>query len=382
MNHKNKGLSKEIIVLGDVEMGAGNLTDDFISDKTLSSLIVGLAEKPHPIDLIFNGDTFDFLKCPSQLKPRTKYPRQVTQKISLQKMRLIAKAHAPVFQAMKAFAQKEGKCLYFTLGNHDHELIQKRVQHELQKILGNSKQVVFSGLYYRKHGIYVEHGQQYDALFKIYPDQIFLRYRKKQILNYPLISLGMLGSFMQMKEKYPFLERVFPKSHVFSQHPVAGRKFRAQAARHFFKFLAQYPLYHRHKAVPATELFRNIYSRLRTMRFDPENITAKFQQESSVQESLVILGHIHEKIMSTSKKQLIIHPGSWRDEYDFNPQTRELVPRSKRYVQIQIIDGKPHHSLIDIPGRETAFTFDEVIHHEIDFIRLAAQQEGFSPKIQ
>ena len=57
--------------MGDIEMGAGNLTDDFISDKSLSNVILEQSRKDHPVALVLNGDTFDFLKCPSQIIPKT-----------------------------------------------------------------------------------------------------------------------------------------------------------------------------------------------------------------------------------------------------------------------------------------------------------------------
>ena len=75
-------MKKQILIFGDIEMGAGNLTDDFISDKTLSRLILEFARRDHPIDLVLNGDIFDFLKAPSQLCP-TLYPRHITKDVSL-----------------------------------------------------------------------------------------------------------------------------------------------------------------------------------------------------------------------------------------------------------------------------------------------------------
>ncbi len=58
-------MERETIILGDIEMGGGTLTDDFISDKALSHLIRTLSQRAHRVDLVLNGDTFDFLKCPS-----------------------------------------------------------------------------------------------------------------------------------------------------------------------------------------------------------------------------------------------------------------------------------------------------------------------------
>ena len=45
---------KEIIVIGDTELGCGDLHDDFISDKLLSKLIRSLAKKKHPVELVLN----------------------------------------------------------------------------------------------------------------------------------------------------------------------------------------------------------------------------------------------------------------------------------------------------------------------------------------
>ena len=90
-------LEKEIISLGDIEMGAGNLTDDFISDKALAELISELSKRPHLVDLIFNGDTFDFLKSPYFKTNQLTYPRHITAEISLNKLNLIYHAHNKVF---------------------------------------------------------------------------------------------------------------------------------------------------------------------------------------------------------------------------------------------------------------------------------------------
>ena len=69
---------KEIIILGDIEMGGGTLTDDFISDNTLTKLIYSLCNKNAPVDLVLNGDTFDFLKCPYIVNNAASYPRHIT----------------------------------------------------------------------------------------------------------------------------------------------------------------------------------------------------------------------------------------------------------------------------------------------------------------
>ncbi len=378
---------KQIIVLGDIEMGAGNLTDDFIADRKLSTLIMELARKRHPVDLVLNGDTFDFLKCPSQLQPHTKYPRHITKEISLAKLELMYKAHAPVFDALAEFVKSDGhlkskvKNIYFILGNHDHDLVYPEVQERIRKLLGNAARIRFPGLTYTERGVYVEHGQQYDFLFKINFEQLFSNYEGQSILKLPFVSLGLISRFMKFKEENPFIERIFPRPALFSHHRVIAQKMNINTLGYFFKSMLYYPF--RFYSDPTytfpTGFLRELYKRVRTVHWDVDNITNIFLQKRKIKKEIIVLGHIHEKRIAKGPKRVIIHPGSWRDEYDFNSLTRELAPRSKRYVDIKIIDDKPQYEIVDLPQDRNILYFDDVIKDELKFIGLAAKEEGYAP---
>lgn len=373
-------LQKEIIVIGDIEMGAGNLTDDFIADEKLVKLIQEQTKKEHPVDLVFNGDTFDFLRCPSKLHPRPFYPRHVTEEVSLAKLRLIHHAHRPVFDALKEFVQQEGKYVYFILGNHDHDLVYGEVQEEIKEILGNKERVNFPGLRYEELGIHVEHGQQYDFLFKVNFEKLFLKHKGETFLNFPFVSFGLLGPFMHFKETNPFIDRIFPRPALLTHHQVIARKFNKYTIKYFLKSLLYYPF--RFYSDPTytfpTGLVRELYKRIRTLHWDVDNILAIFMKESKIRKKIIVLGHLHEKRISRGKKRTIIIPGSWRDEYDFDPKTRELVPRSKRYVQIYLFDNKrPRYNIIDLPLERSIFYFDDVIKDEMKYLESAAREEGF-----
>lgn len=378
----NKETNKEIIVIGDIEMGAGNLTDDFIADKALSSLIQELAQRPQPVDLILNGDTFDFLKCPSTLKPKTHYPRHVTEEISVAKLRLIHKAHQPVFDALRIFLAVSGKNIYFIVGNHDHDLVYEEVQREIKKMLVNQEQVHFPGLSYREGDVYVEHGHQYDFFFKANFEKLFLKHKGETFLNLPYVSFGLLGPFMRLKEANPFIERIFPRPALLTHHRVMARKLNKETISYFLKSMLFYPF--RFYSDPSytfpSGIIREFYKRLRTLHWDVGNVTAAFMKQSRVQQHIVVLGHIHEKRLAQGRKKIVIHPGSWRDEYDFDPKTRELIPRSKRYVRIEVGAGRPQYTLVDLPMLRSIWGFDEVIKDELAYIRLAAREEGYTTK--
>ncbi len=371
---------KEVIVIGDIEMGAGNLTDDFISDEALSKLIHTLARRKHPIDLVLNGDTFDFLKCPSQLRPETKYPRHISVDVSLAKLALIYKAHERVFNSLKSFASSPGKMIYFILGNHDQDLVYKEVQEELRKYLGDSRNVIFPGLVYRKHKVYVEHGQQYDILFRVNFEKIFLSHKGITILNFPFVAFGLLGKFMRLKEENPFLERIFPRPKMLSHHRVIARKINRYTLGYFLKSLMYYPF--RFYSDPTYSWPRNLilefFRQMKRARFDVDDIISIFKRQRKKRDKVYVLGHIHEKRLVRHRKKVIIHPGSWRDEYNFDSNTRELVPRRKRYVQIRIFEGNPEYRLVDYYIKRSIFYFDDVVKDELKYIRLSAKEENFT----
>ncbi len=429
MERETASPEKEIVVIGDIEMGAGNLTDDFISDQLLSGLIMELAERPHPVDLVLNGDTFDFLKCPSKLKPVTHYPRHITEEVSLAKLRLIHRAHLPVFEALARFvsggevsggelagglasrpASRKGevpvgresrqsgeserepkwnqkvepkgkKNIYFILGNHDPDLVYEEVQEEIRSLLGNPplERVRFPGLRYEGQGVYVEHGHQYDFVFKMNFEKLFLKHRDNSILNLPFVSFGLISHFMRLKEENPFIERIFPRPELLTHHRVIARKINSGTLGYFFKSLLYYPF--RFYSDPTytfpTGLVREFYHRLRTVHWDVDNITNIMLKNREVKKEVIVLGHIHEKRIAKGPKRVVIHPGSWRDEYNFNSRTRELIPRSKRYVRISIINGRPIYELVDMSRRRSILYLDEVLKNELSFIRAAAAEENY-----
>ncbi len=374
-------MKKQIIVFGDIEMGAGNLSDDFISDKTLSRLIRNFAQRQHPIDLVLNGDIFDFLKCPSQLNP-TIYPRHITKEVSLAKLGLIYQAHQEVFQALRYFAAQKDKAIYFIIGNHDHDLYYHDVQQEIQRLLQSTEKVRFPGLKYEESGVYIEHGHQYDFLFQINFENLFLNHKGQSLLNFPFVTFGLISSFMKMKEEHPFLERIFPRPELFTHHRLIAKKVTKRTLGYFLKSLLYYPF--RFYSDPTysfpTDIFREFYKRIRNINFDVDDITTIFRRKTRrAKDKIYVLGHIHEKRLAKSPKRVIIHPGSWRDEYDLQPKTRELLPRTKRYVEINLAEnGELGYELIDTFIKRSIFDFDEVLKDELKFIEQAAAEEEFA----
>jgi len=380
-------IQKEIIVLGDIEMGGGTLTDDFISDQALSSLLQSLTLRKYPLDLILNGDTFDFLKCP-YVEPSGEhsYPRHITAEISLAKLKLIYAAHQPVFDALARFLKTKKNKVFFIIGNHDHDLFFPGVQKEIQRLLGRTKNIFFC-LYYQSDKVYVEHGHQYDFLNKISPRHLFLDYQGKRILNIPWVSFGLISRFMYIKEENPFLERIKPVQLLFTHHRGILRKLTIHSSLYFLKSFLYYPF--RYYGDPTyaypKAVVREIYRRIMKVHWEVDEIVRVFkrQRKKKLSEHRVyVLGHKHKKYLEEKDGWTIIHPDTWRDEYTLDAETNQLTAKPKMYVQVKVINNDPRYALVNVPITRSIWPFEEVVKDELRYIKLAAAEENFRLRLQ
>lgn len=375
-------MKKEIIILGDIEMGGGTLTDDFISDKTLSKLIYSLCNKNIPVDLVLNGDTFDFLKCPHIVNNTTDYPRHITSEISLAKLRLIYQAHISVFEALKRFAQEKKNKIYFIIGNHDADLVHLEIQENIKVLLESSGNVFFS-FYYNEGGVHAEHGHQYDFLNKVNEEHLFLDYQGQKILNIPWMSLGLISKFMSLKEQYPMLERITPRLAMFSHHKSVEKVITRHGLQYLLKSLVYYPL--RYYSDPTytfpRELLREFYRRWKRVHWDIDEIVTIFKKKRKRKlhrNKIYVFGHVHKHYLEQNGKITIIHPDTWRDEYFLDTQTRRLTPKSKRYVRIGVErDQSLRWELINTSISRSILHFDDVIRDEKKYVQLAREEEGY-----
>ena len=130
-------MNKRIFIIGDVEIGRRDRMDDFCDDPTLVRFIdhLSLLVQHEAVQLILNGDFFDFLK----ISYKNEYPRYVTEEISLWKLNQVLKAHPLVFEALRSFLSHPNAEIFFVIGNHDADLIWPSLQKEIRKILGDKK---------------------------------------------------------------------------------------------------------------------------------------------------------------------------------------------------------------------------------------------------
>ncbi len=373
-----------IYVFGDIEIGGGTLTDDFIADRLLCKTILAISCNRGRVDLVLNGDTFDFLKCPYIKNGVKTYPRHITAEISLRKLELMYQAHLLVFSALRTFVSNSHHRIYFNYGNHDPDLTFAEVQKKLKQLLGNSTRIYFDYSYNLK-GVHVEHGHLYDFLHKLEKDKDFLMYRGKKILNLPFVSFGLITHFMTLKEEHPFMERIKARPILFEHEHKVSKRIRHLSASYFLKSVMYYPL--RHFRDPTYRLPRGLFDefvkRFREQHWDVDHVAILFKEQNREKLStlrshnIYVLGHTHDYNIDRDSRYVILHPDTWRDEYILSSDLKDLVPKRKSYVKIVPQGIGWSWRIISVTNKRSIISFKEGLAQEHACVARAAEEEGY-----
>ena len=366
-------MPKELILFSDIELGGGTNTDDFACDGLLVEIINSFQKEKNPIDLILNGDTFDFLKCPIIRKRFTFYLEHITANVALEKLDLIYGAHKSVFIALKKFLKQKKNNIYFIYGNHDYELLFPEIQKKIKNIL-NSENVFFQQSYF-KNRVYAEHGHMYDIWFRYNPKKVFRDYNGKKELNIPALFSGFSKYFMDSKECYPFLDRIDDKLNLLKIKPTFKIKLEFLIVRFFiyqiifsiFNFIARGYILSYFKAVfiSFADLFRGNFEISSKKLY-------KAMKKVPKGAKVVFFGHVHEKVSAfnerTKKRMFILD--TWRDEYSFSDNLKYIVPKTKRYAKVIVEEnGKLKITLYDYSAKGGKHLFEKIVADEYNYFK-------------
>lgn len=142
--------------------GFGEIQQAAFEGLTAAAGPAGPLGHTNNVELIINGDCFDFLATPSyNTGGNTNIPT------AMGKVNKIIDAHAPFFATLHRFIEMPGRCVTFTTGNHDIELQFEQVRTRLAEAVGieldHDKLRFSSTRFYRPlPDVYVEHGNHYD----------------------------------------------------------------------------------------------------------------------------------------------------------------------------------------------------------------------------
>ena len=176
---------------------------DFYIDQSFKNFLEFIEKKTtEPIELILNGDIFDFDSVMSIPKTSSLHLSWLElrrglnpeEDKSLFKIKTILDAHSIWVNSLKSFIEKGNK-IVFIIGNHDIELHWPKVQNEIKFRLGNHQNgslVSFAEWFYISNSdTLIEHGNQYDPYSMcLNPVSPFIKKHHQVTLRIPFGNLA------------------------------------------------------------------------------------------------------------------------------------------------------------------------------------------------
>ena len=311
------GADRRILILSDVEMGAGGETDDFPHSEFLGRLLLSYLEGPcdGPLDIVFNGDTFDLLKTPYE----GSYPHHITRDVALAKMSAVAAAHPRFFESLRTILEhpQGNKSVHFIAGNHDTELLFPEVQAFVRTLCGKSHHVRFPGVELTLGPVHMEHGSQADPLFRIDAERPFIEVDGQSLLNISWATIALLDVILPLHPILYFHDRLKPRHLVFELIPEIKELLTATAWRYWTRdfwreFIASKDPLLKLNWTLVKEVVKRFTLGNPNVSIDRKWLCDKVEQESL---DLFLTGHVHEGTSHYHGSKRIIQAGSLRDEY-------------------------------------------------------------------
>ncbi|MDM8519356.1 hypothetical protein QUF64_04860 [Anaerolineales bacterium HSG6] len=208
--------------------------------------------KQQEIELILNGDFFDFLQVPAvdTYNPDEAYPMESyadsSQAASLKRLEIIAIQQKEVFQALRDFMHPEFPQRRVTIikGDHDVSLFWPGVKNRLRKLLEASGErsslLLFAGEYIKREKIYVEHGHQKAEAVNRYPDFIDPRHPDNpDRLYYPPSSALFINLINDVQHDTWVITGIKPVSNLIWYALSWNFNLAVKMLSHFFSHMSQ-----------------------------------------------------------------------------------------------------------------------------------------------
>ncbi|HIH14847.1 MAG TPA: hypothetical protein HA360_02985 [Nanoarchaeota archaeon] len=337
-------MQKLTLIFSDTEFGEGNATDDFVEDELFIETISKNFHygKEYPIDFVFNGDTFDFLKAPY----KGKYLRHITEKISLWKLEEIQKAH-PLFFITLTECLKTNKQsrIIFIHGNHDFDIefagVQKKIKEMITKEKEEQKKILFPGFEFSDGILHIEHGSQLDEFFRVEPDKLVYD-SPNQIVGEPFLLSpwgynAIYEHYIAIKEEFPIIERLNPRARTIELLPFKLKK-RILGGTVWYLLKVFFWTQWKHKEDPLYHFTLPEFKKYMYNFFKGEyEIKVDRHAKRKLKKNgfkAICFGHTHRAKIWKIKDKWMLNTGNWRDEYQLNEKEKMYYPKTKSYAFI------------------------------------------------
>ena len=211
------------LVVSDFHIGEGhgrgrvNQYDDFHYDNEFKELIAHYTSNDYeqmPVELIINGDFFDFLK----VRYDGKFVDVITENAGVAKLKTCFKGHPIIRETLSNFIKNENHFITVIPGNHDMELVFFAVERCFRDMIAyddaSKARIKFiddKDVYHVRGGVQIHHGHQFELLNAFDYDQLkFIQEGKEPTLNLPWGSLFVITIVNRFKRECPSIDQVRP----------------------------------------------------------------------------------------------------------------------------------------------------------------------------
>lgn len=304
--------------------GSLNPYEDFILDEEMLSFFdyfsTGKYGEGVPVDLIINGDYFDYLNVPVH----GEFEEHITEDLAIYKTQAILNGHPKVMAALKRFASRPGKRIQYLVGNHDAELFFPKVRELITRawdsegrfpsphieVIADRDRIIDEA------GVEIRHGNQYEGGNAMDFKEPFIKdthdEQQKPFLKLPWGSIYVLKIINRLKWERPYVDKVRPvKVFVlfgFILHPVFTFKFVLYSGYYFIK--TRLEAIFSHRRLGFKKMLGYLHQEFKLFQ-DLEDEARKILTEKP-EIKLVVFGHTHrpmDKVYPDGKQY--INTGTW-----------------------------------------------------------------------
>ena len=318
-------VTKTILVISDIHLGAGvvvegkrNPLEDFHHDKEMVGFIEYYFSGEYlnrDVELIINGDLFDFLAV-----PYVKYfdDEYWSEEASVEKLKMMINAHREVVDALVKFSSCKKKKLVYIIGNHDAEMILPAVKKHLEKfftkegkkyikiIIDNSRE------YTPAKGIVLKHGHEYETPHHFHhKNSIVLDDKGRRYFLPPWGSYYVTRVINKFKEERNHVNTVRPVKKFIINGLIYDTLFtlRFIFSNIFYFFMVRFIYFYKLK-IGYKRIMDYMKSELEL--FGDYEHMAKIFFKKRKDASGLIVGHTHEPIFRNfSEGRFFINTGTW-----------------------------------------------------------------------
>lgn len=314
---------KIILVISDLHLGAGhmikgkrNFLEDFHFDNELIEFLQYYSTGEYEdvkVELIINGDFFDFLSVPFVEYFDDEF---WSEEASLEKLRMIMRAHSDVLNALKEFIKSDLKKIVYILGNHDAELVFDSLKEEFIEFFSEYRDRIHLSkslkTYQPVKGVFIQHGHQYEHAHDYdHSESVIENLDGKKFFIPSWGSYYVTNVINKYKQERFFINSVRPIKHFlihgllfdtfFTMRFILSNIYYFIMVRFWYFILAKNNF---------RQLFESIVKELKLFQ-DYETLTREFFS-TEPDSKVLIVGHSHNPTLRIfSDGTTFINTGTW-----------------------------------------------------------------------